>query len=157
MSYVLPDLSVFNVEQKILDEDFLEARSRKRSGDRRVCICGHPMARHRSASGRIVCETARSFCLCVDAIPVIQVEDLRPFIFRTYGANRYHAFVKGVAVLRKKQRGLTWLITPQCFACKMSDTTLNVAPIGRAGYVMIPRGEQNALLCDKCFYEKGGL
>jgi hypothetical protein len=87
---------------------------------------------------------------------MIEVEDLRPFVLKTYGANRHHAFVKGVAKLRKNQLGLTWLITPQCFACKTTDTILNVAPITLSGHILISQAERNAMLCNKCYEERGG-
>ena len=105
--------------------DFDEEQARKgleqieRSGrnDKRICICGHSVARHMIDSGIVSCVAGKQPCPCVEIRAVLRAQNTRGFMRKTMGVGVFHAL--GSAVAQAVQDGIEieWLIPAVCDKC----------------------------------------
>jgi hypothetical protein len=151
-----------------LDQAELEAagewnRSRpgERARDGRICLCGHPVTRHRTVEipGRddeVHCRPGRTVCLCKRVTPAIEVRDTRLFLAKTEGPGRRHALLRGLALLAAKYPDED--VTPEelvVFACGACGSGERVVPIAvdRQGRVSAKTERVNGLACARCLEE----
>lgn len=141
-------------------EDALAAldRDRARRGgdrDRRVCLCGHPLARHKEARGRVVCQPSRMSCACADAQGVLEVSDTRLFLRKTSGIGVDHALVKGLAASVEAGATVKWIVDVECSKCGSGDALpvgLMQTVGGRVGIAM-ENPQATRFLCAGCIEE----
>jgi hypothetical protein len=144
----------------------MEERANK-AFDNRVCICGHPIGRHRVANTNVVeisrrqspeypktheCKPNATNCNCYQPRPILKTEDLRLFLRNTKGAGALHALGQGVVNATKKGVKVVWLEEPKCDRC---GTEGRVIPVscdihGRRKEENSPK---NFLLCGTCASE----
>lgn len=118
-----------------------------------ICICGHPMNAHSSASGRTMCSFANTYCRCELPIAVIVTSDLRYFKKLTRGPGANHALSLGCYSALKAGKTVRWLAEPLCFKCKVSGSSIRPVALNSQNRVAFASGEQNVLLCSSCFEE----
>lgn len=121
--------------------------------DGRICICGHPMARHKDEAGVgiIFCRPSRLSCKCQTPYAVIEVRNTRPFMFRTTGLGLEHALQAGIFRCREKGIEITWLVPQQCER-EGCDSTLGVqaVPLSDRMKPVAQESKINALMCVGC-------
>jgi len=92
--------------------------------DKRICICGHGMNRHKAnIRGRVECKPTAMYCKCRTARPVLQVEDTRLFLKKTVGHATGHALLRGMQRAYEKEHTVTWSIDPRCDMCGSTSAT----------------------------------
>lgn len=86
---------------EFLADESVKPKARERDG--RICACGHPMSKHREVDvyedGSLItysCYPTRTSCLCAEALPVLEVSDIRPFMRKTKGYGDQHALSLGL-------------------------------------------------------------
>jgi hypothetical protein len=156
MSFEEVDLSRIGVGIDEIESYLNSIDSYNESRKRQICICGHSMLRHSKSSSGSFCSVAKSWCYCSLAVPILEPEDLRPFVYLTDGFGRKHALAKGLESLRGMGKGVKWLIDLQCFKCHSDSRHLILVPLNRDSRVITSSGFTNALLCRECFEEFGG-
>lgn len=72
-----------------------------RTNDRRICICGHSMSRHKeSKTGNPItgygCKPVSFSCPCKRMKPIFEVKNTRYFIARSINSGDGHALVRGL-------------------------------------------------------------
>jgi hypothetical protein len=149
----------FDLEEASAELEQLKVRAKKVQ-DNRVCVCGHPMGRHRedSEAGRFYpgkthqCKPNASYCKCDSPVPVLKADDLRYFLRSTQGIGHLHALGHGVVAATKAGSGVEWLNEPTCNRC---DEVGSVIPVcfSREGIRMDEGAEITLLLCSKCVSE----
>jgi hypothetical protein len=116
--------------------DSLDMSSINRLGvDRRICMCGHAMDRHKVTStlgtNNVIpilksndpsvpfsCTPNAQSCSCRRLIPVLEVSNTKYFLKKTAGSGELHALTRGIRALsRVKDNSITWLVEPTCFLC----------------------------------------
>lgn len=135
--------------------------------DNRICICGHPIGRHRVANGNTTeiskkqspsfpktheCKPNATDCRCYQPRAVLKTDDLRLFLRNTKGAGALHALGQGVVNATKKGVKVVWLEDPKCDKCGEVGRVLPVScdVYGRRKEENSPR---NFLLCATCASE----
>jgi hypothetical protein len=122
--------------------DILDSSRKKMAGgvDRRICICGHAMDRHKNGqnvpilrsidpSGYFQCKPNVMECNCKNCIPIISVSDTRWFLKKTEGSGELHALTRGILALSKIEgHYIEWLIEPQCRLCGVVGGEHQIAP-----------------------------
>lgn len=127
-----------------------ELRNKPR-GDKRICLCGHSVARHDLTLDRPVCTVGKMYCPCKRVQPVLTVEDTRPFIRKTEGASILHALSLGIA--SASERGHEMELIPEawvCHKCERQDVRLSPVPVTANGVPQTEATGYDALLCDEC-------
>ena len=128
--------------------------------DNRVCLCGHPVSRHKvdPYSGILTCKPSQLLCRCKSVRPVLTTNDTRLFLRRTTGAGLHHALVRGLAACAQVGKEVAWIEPPQCERCK--TLTGNIAPVVITSYLkVVPEVDKDsdtglhAMLCDTCIKE----
>ncbi len=122
----------------------------KRDKDSRVCLCGHPMARHTQVAGIVMCKPSRMDCACKRARPVIEVSDLRPFLRKTEGSGALHALTRGMAVLASNGKSAKWIIELVCDRCGVYDNKVLPCAVTQQGTAAQRSTGFDVLLCEKC-------
>lgn len=117
--------------------------------DSRVCACGHPMARHTNLSGMVYCKPTRMECPCKTMRPVIEADDVRPFLRKTGGAGPMHALGRGLAAAMEKGISVRWLIEMKCDRCQKPGPVSPV-PVTQRGIAVPDATGYDALLCADC-------
>lgn len=138
----------------------LEETRTRRIGDSRVCICGHPVGRHAvsEVTGKTSCRPTRMDCPCPVIEPVVEVEDVRPFLHKTKGHGFKHALMLGFAALEKKGKSFEWIEEAGWPRCEMARTETECAggklPYAvRGGRLSREPADRNVLLCEAHFEE----
>jgi hypothetical protein len=123
--------------------------------DQRICMCGHPMSRHKEARGERRCAPSRMICGCRDATAAIEVSDTRKFLRKTTGIGRAHALVKGIVGLVEANGKFEWLVPVVCTRCGGEDAVPVGLVMGADGSVQVATAVPRAtrLLCMKCVGE----
>lgn len=146
---ILADMGIELEEVEKANEEIKNRRPR----DRRICLCGHGMARHSEFNGRDSCSALGYNCRCRKAIPVLTAEDIRPFICRTEGSGALHALSRGIAAAAKRGQGVEWIEDSRfCHACEAAGEALRLSPVAVSnnGFVQDTDTGYNVLLCPEC-------
>lgn len=125
--------------------------------DGRICICGHPVARHGSPkdleSGVVSCHPSKIWCPCIAVRPVLEVSDTRDFLFKTTGSGVNHALGKGMKTAKDKNHEVKWLQDICCDVCKEVGPVSPV-PVSERLMVVQKESPRNHLMCRKCREER---
>ena len=99
-----------------------------RAIDRRICLCGHPVVRHRTGE-MTICIPARWQCHCRQVQSVMIVEDTRVFAKKSYGYGQDHALLRSLPELAKRGKKGKWLEGLSCMAsgCEAEEERLTPA------------------------------
>lgn len=135
------------VDEAVAADVGLRGRNGPRDG--RVCLCGHSVGRHTVASGLVLCKPARMECPCRKLRPVVEAEDVRPFLRRTAGSGMMHALVRGIAALAVSGKSVEWIVDLTCDRCG-GDEEVVPAAVTKQGALMSEATGYDALLCRKC-------
>jgi hypothetical protein len=118
----------------------------KQGVDRRICICGHAMDRHKAAATigwekpvailkwsdptePFKCTPNAQSCSCRRLIPVLEVSNTKYFLKKTNGSGELHALTRGLRALAKVQNHIMkWLVEPTCVICEATGTTDRIVP-----------------------------
>lgn len=93
--------------------------------DKRICICGHPINRHKTnIRGRLECKPNSMYCKCKTERPIIEVSDTRVYIQKTLGHATGHALLRGMQRAYEKEHTIKWLTEPQCDLCGLHAPTV---------------------------------
>jgi len=144
-------------------ELFLEKGGMKKKPTRQICSCGHAVDRHAvlaDGSGT-TCGIPKTPCGCIEIYPVIEVDNLRFFMYATtgmcYGLD--HALSKGLLMSDSNDYGYRWLSgeDPVCDKCRevtpfpipiaIDRITGKIASDGSLG------NNFNRIMCQGCFIE----
>jgi hypothetical protein len=137
-------------------EDVLEAekvlkRKTRLDRDNRICVCGHPVARHETTFATY-CKPSKMECPCKKVRPVLQVGDVRCFLRKTTGSGVFHALGLGLQTAVERGFAVTWLIDQKCDKCGV-EGPISPVPVTSAG---VPKEEAtgyDVLICKKCRLE----
>lgn len=139
-------------------ERFQQAKRDKRIANKDVCACGHAMNKHtKFESGHWDCHTAKMWCPCQDPIPVLQAEDTKYFMTKTYGYGYKHALSTGLLRCRQKGVSTKMIVPPACFKCAITGVQLYPAAINRHNQLVDVPAVRNGIFCLKCIYEFQGI
>jgi hypothetical protein len=135
-------------------EDVVEATknldSKRLGRDARICLCGHPIARHKpNLRGEVVCKPSAMYCSCKNAKAVLEAEDIRDFLRKTVGAGPLHALSRGLQSALEKDHWVKWVVEVKCDKCG-SDLKVSPVPVNVNGIEMRDASTHDALLCRKC-------
>ena len=125
-------------------------RQQKFGTDRRVCLCGHGAPKHTEAAGRSMCKPSRYACPCKNLRPVLEAEDVRPFLCRTVGGGAMHALVRGISSLAVRGKNSHWIIELKCDRCQGTDEVVVPVPVTEHGKATTYATGYDALLCQTC-------
>jgi hypothetical protein len=121
MSSFLDAFDVSEEKLELLDKTIAQD---PRQNDKRICICGHSMSRHKRSedTGRIECRPARFDCPCKHSRPVIEVPNTKYFLSRTLGSGEKHALTRGIFLSQKAiadefNQNAKWIIDLKCDDC----------------------------------------
>jgi hypothetical protein len=128
----------------------LDSRRQRPNADRRVCLCGHAMARHTVINGIVYCKPTRMECPCKNARPVIEAHDLRKFIRATNGGGALHALTLGILSHVENDLEVKWLVDLVCDRCGETDNQVAPVPVTQSGIAVNRATGYDALLCRKC-------
>lgn len=100
-------------------------RSTGRSNDRRICICGHAMSRHKfdKFQNKHICKPGQLACPCINQRAVIEVPNTRYFMRKSHGSGSKHALAMGYAASKEAlgeedfAEAIKWLVEPKCDIC----------------------------------------
>ena len=140
----------FTLDEAIEADNDMRQRPAERDG--RVCLCGHPMARHTSISGLVICKPTRMECPCKNQRAVLEADDVRPFLRKTGGSGPMHALGRGMAAATTKGIKFAWLVEPVCDRCKKQGP-LSPVPVTQRGISTSQATGFDALLCAECRQE----
>lgn len=124
--------------------------------ERQICICGHALLRHTKSEVAGYCNFGKAWCDCNVPFPVLDPDDLRPFIYSTTGVGKKHALAKGLHTLRKNGKAARWLIERLCFRCGSESGLVFPTALTRDKRIASGSGHTNALLCGECVEALGG-
>jgi hypothetical protein len=114
--------------------------------DRRICICGHAMDRHKVKStigtDNVIpilknndttvpfsCTPNAQSCSCRRLIPVLEVSNTKYFLKKTTGSGELHALTRGIRALSKiKDHTMNWLVEPTCLLCGCTGVHERIVP-----------------------------
>jgi hypothetical protein len=133
-------------------EDLSDRRDIGRAGkDPRICICGHPVKRHKWMSflGLYECNPNAQKCPCKNVEVIGKASDLRMFLRSTRGEGHLHALGQGLVALEKAGGTFEWIADKKCFICKEVKPVIPTA-INERGYSMESATKQNILICHDC-------
>jgi hypothetical protein len=150
-------LDAFDVDQDKLELIDKAVSQPPRRNDRRICICGHPVSRHDSETGK--CKPARFECPCKRKHAVLDVPNTRYFLSRTMGSGEKHALTRGIFLARRAMgedfdERAEWLVELKCDnpACK-ADTKLYPIRCDNDWYRIYESDKDQGVTCfycDKC-------
>lgn len=140
------------VEQMLEAEAKLEALGHRRykMTDQRICICGHPVARHTVTNGVVYCKPARMECPCKNCRPVIEAQDIRKFLRKTTGSGPFHALSLGMMSHVKGGLSVKWIEQPKCDRCGVETNSVVPVPVTQNGQAVSRATGFDALLCPDC-------
>lgn len=123
--------------------------------DRRICLCGHPLARHTEVRGATICKPSRMECRCRNMVAALTVSDTRSFLRKTTGVGDEHALVKGLTAAIAAGQEFIWLIETVCSSCGSDEVTaVGLRRTGGEAGVTVCHGgespEATRLLCAGC-------
>jgi hypothetical protein len=127
------------------------ARRKRSDRDGRICICGHPVARHTdSGIGISLCKPSRMECPCKKCRPALEASDIRQFMRKTWGGGSLHALSLGIAAQVKSGRSVKWIVDIQCDRCKTASGEIVPVPVSQTGHAMTEATGYDVFLCRDC-------
>ena len=140
----------FGIEESEAAEEKIASQGRT-DRDKRICACGHPMARHWTELGKTLCKPSKMDCPCrfESHRAVLIAGDARKFLRKTEGPGPEHALARGILASVKDGLSVEWLIEMQCDFCK-KETQLSPAPIDVDRNIRYQATGYDALLCKEC-------
>lgn len=138
-------------------EDFIEQRNKGEEVRKYVCLCGHAMNKHSETAGSFMCVTAKHYCPCLHPIPVLNVQDTRYFMTKTYGYGRRHALASGLYRLGRVGKWAVWLEKPRCHKCLSENHPILPTAIDESNRAVERPAIRNVFLCVSCLEELGGM
>jgi hypothetical protein len=156
MSLESAELIDLGIENKAMEELFVQQKSGIGNPARHICMCGHALSRHTKTESGGFCTVSKAWCDCSGPLAVLEPSDLRPFRFSTTGIGEKHALTKGLYKLRREGNEAKWLIDLKCFKCGATETTLLPTALTRDRRISLGSGHSNAFLCNPCIDSLGG-
>ena len=123
-------------------------RKKRLDRDNRICVCGHPVARH-DTTYATYCKPSKMECPCKKVRPVLQVGDVRCFLRKTTGAGVFHALGLGLQAAVERGFSVHWLIDMKCDRCG-KEGSLSPVPVTANGIAQEQATGYDALLCPTC-------
>lgn len=131
-----------------------------RSGDRRICICGHAMSRHSfdKYQQRHVCKPGQLSCPCLSPRAVIDVPNTRYFMRKSRGSGAKHALAMGYGASKDAlgeedfTEKIEWLVEPKCDICG-GETKYYPVRVTKTGKVLLDMDKDEgvtAFMCSDC-------
>ncbi|MCE2767074.1 MAG: hypothetical protein LW628_09200 [Fimbriimonadaceae bacterium] len=165
----LDALAAMGVDVQKIDI-FDMSKSNNKSVDRRICMCGHSVDRHKDPStypnpipilksnnpnGEFICQPNAMTCSCKKVIPVLEVSNPKYFLKKTEGAGELHALTRGIRGLAKVEGNyMKWLIEPECRRCGCTGAQDRIVPatFTADGQLKKTSGSDgyDAFICEKC-------
>lgn len=154
------DLSFIDWNENTLDEIQAEQEKKRKQKhiDKRICICGHPVARHGEpilwkGRPRQRCQVGKHECGCDKPEPVLECQDPRCFTFKSFGSAKGHALMQGIAKAVQKEINWEWMFTDMvCSNCEQK-TDLSPcfvkSPNRESILATVPKGV-TVMLCKDC-------
>jgi len=141
------DFMDFSLDEAIEKDNELRQKPVERDG--RICVCGHPAARHTQVSGLVFCKPTRMECPCKKLRSVIESSDVRPFLRKTEGSGPMHALGRGLAAAITKGLDVVWTIEKKCDRCG-AEGPISPVPVTQRGISTNAATGFDALLCGEC-------
>jgi len=139
----------FEYDDVVSSEAELVASGRRRNGDRRICVCGHPAGRHTQIQGLTICKPTRMECPCKNLRAVLRAEDTRNFLRKTEGSGALHALGRGLRAAQDAGKSVEWLVEAKCDRC-LAEAQVSPVAVTQRGVVVQAATGFDALLCRKC-------
>ena len=139
----------FTYEDAVAAEEKLLRDGPSTQRDKRVCLCGHPISRHTSIAGLVMCKPTRMDCPCKKVRAVLTVQDTRVFLRKTEGSGVLHALGRGMKASVEANKTFEWISPPSCDRCEKVGHVTPCAVTQRGVIVQMPTGF-DALLCQSC-------
>lgn len=145
----IPGMPGLKVEEIIAG---LEETRLANERDRRVCMCGHPVARHKELRGQIRCQPSRMACKCSDCVPAVEVSNTRFFLRKTTGPGAQHALARGLLAAAQAGVEIRWLVDVTCSACGSDEAVPAglMRTVSGEARVAWENPEATRLLCGAC-------
>ena len=135
-------------------------RSTVRSNDRRICICGHAMSRHRydHIQNKHNCKPGQLTCPCLSPRAVIEVPNTRYFMRKGHGSGSKHALAMGYAASKEAlgeeefSQVVKWLVPANCDICG-TETKYYPVRVTPTGTVLLDTDDDEgvtAFMCPDC-------
>lgn len=130
--------------------------------DRRICICGHAVGRHKDGNDvqilrggdmdNWICQPNARTCNCKNCVPVMKVSNPKFFLRVTQGASDTHALIRGLRELLKKGGEFEWLVEPTCAFCKKTGQGVLPTPLTKEGKIKRTEGSDgyDTFVCEDC-------
>lgn len=132
----------------VVEAELKLSRQKRLDRDNRICVCGHPVARHETAYG-VYCKPSKMECPCKKVRAVLSVGDVRCFLRKTTGAGAFHALGLGLKTAYDKGFAVDWLVEQKCDKCG-SEEPISPVPVTANGIISQEPTGFDALLCKKC-------
>lgn len=166
----LDALAVMGIEPESVDLYDMSAINRL-GVDRRICMCGHAMDRHKLQStlnlpkpipvlksndpeGPFSCVPNAQACSCRTLYPVLKVSNTKYFLKKTTGSGELHALTRGIRALAKvEDNKIEWLVEPTCLLCGFSGPEHRIVPATFNANKTLRQGESigyDDFVCQKC-------
>lgn len=131
-----------------------------RSNDRRICICGHAMSRHKydKFQNKHSCKPGQLACPCLAERAVIEVPNTRYFMRKSHGSGSKHALAMGYAASKEAigdeefTEKVTWLVPAVCDICH-KEAKYYPTRVTSTGKVLLDSDDDEgvtAFLCIEC-------
>lgn len=132
----------------VVDAEKTLSRQKRLDRDNRICVCGHPVARHETAYGTY-CKPSKMECPCKKVRAVLSVGDVRCFLRKTTGAGAFHALGLGLKTAYDRGFSVDWLIDQKCDKCG-TEGEVSPVPVTASGIPMFEATGFDVLLCKNC-------
>ena len=136
--------------EEVLEADRkITGATKKGRRDRRVCMCGHAVGRHSEYAGNMTCKPSAMLCPCKAIKPVLEADDIRPFLRKTEGSGAMHALTRGIAAAVSSGKEVVWLIEIKCDKCGSTESVVPAA-VTQNGFLKDSATGFDVLLCHGC-------
>lgn len=140
-----------SLEEALAADKKITDKTRKGVRDRRICVCGHPVARHAEYAGVLTCKPTAMRCPCRKVRPVLEADDIRTFLRKTEGSGMLHALTRGIAASVSSGKKVEWTVALNCDRCGQSEGR-KVMPsvVTQGGRITNTATGYDVLLCNVC-------
>ena len=142
-----------SLEEALNADEEVKNHIQRGERDGRVCLCGHPVARHTVIGGVVYCKPSRMECPCKKTRPVLESNDTRKFLRRTVGAGAMHALTLGIVSAIQSGKSAEWVVDLKCDRCGADDANVVPVPVTQTGRAATYATGFDALLCPQCRVE----
>ncbi len=140
-----------SLEDALAADKKITYKTRKGVRDRRICICGHPVARHAEYAGILTCKPTAMRCPCKKVHTVLEADDIRTFLRKTEGSGMMHALTRGIAASVSSGKKVEWIVPLKCDRCGESEGRKVMPSVVTQGGQMTNNATgYDVLLCDIC-------